>query len=176
MRSPFGNPDPTRALRYAVWGLVLIGGLVALRVGPPTPDDDPARDILAVDLARRAHANTLALDAAQKALAAATIHVTRDVFKYREIRDTLRLTDTVAVRETLVRADSVVRSCIQLSESCDRFRVRAESSLATLTLDRDFWKARYEQAKPGRFDAFVRRTLPVVAFGAGLYVGARAVR
>lgn len=144
--------EPARALRCAVWGLVLIGGLLALRVGPASRDDDPARDILAVDLARRAHANALALDSARKALVQDTRQVARTIVRYSEIRDTLNLTDTVQVRVFVQRADSVVRSCIQLSESCDRFRVRADSSMATLTTDRDFWKARYEHAKPSRWD------------------------
>jgi hypothetical protein len=98
------------------------------------------------------------------------------VIRYKTLRDTLRLTDTVAVREFVERADSVVRSCSALAVSCDAFRVRADSTIAGLRLDRDRWRLQAEAATPSGFDRFVRRTLPVVAFVGGIYVGSRVVR
>lgn len=169
--------DPTRALRYAVWGLsVLILGGLALRIGFTPRESDPARDILAVDLARRMHADALALDSARVALVRDQAQTVRQLARYSGLRDTLVITDTVAVREFVQRADSVVRSCTELSESCERFRVRADSSLASLTLDRDRWRHVAEDSRPNAMSQFVHRTLPVVAFVGGVWLGSRAVR
>ena len=70
----------------------------------------------------------------------------------------------------------MVRSCTELSESCSAFRVRAESSLVSLRLDRDRWRLTAESERPSGLSLFVRRTLPVLAFVGGIYVGARVTR
>jgi hypothetical protein len=121
-------------------------------------------------------ADSVALVSAREALATAQSRVTDHVIRYKTLRDTLRLTDTIAVREFVTRSDSVVRSCSALAVSCDAFRVRADSTIAGLRLDRDRWRLEAEHLKPSRFDSFVRRTLPIVAFVGGVYVGARAVK
>lgn len=144
--------DPRRALRY---GFYVLGGCfllaLVLRLGAFSPPDDSARDILAVDLARRMHANALALDSARHALAARRTQVTQTVTRYQTVRDSLVITDTVQVKVFVQAADSMKRSCMAYVESCDRFRVRADSSLASLTTDRDFWRDRFEHAKPSKW-------------------------
>lgn len=168
--------DPTRVLRYAMWGLLaVILGAAALRVGRSASPDNPAYDALSKALSRRIAADSLALDSARVALRAASEHVTRDVVRYRAIRDTLRLTDTVAVRETLVRADSVVRSCTELVESCARLRVRADSSIADLTLDRDRWKRATESLQPSRWDG-VKTWAIRIGIGVGAFTLGQSVR
>lgn len=143
-------PQVLRTAIYVLAALFIAVGLYSLRPSPS--DDNPPRDILAADLARRMHANALALDSSRSELARRGTGVTRDVVRYRTLHDTLNVHDTVAVKEFVARSDSVVRSCTAYVESCDRFRVRADSSLASLTTDRDFWRARFESAKPSKWD------------------------
>lgn len=173
----FPSLDPRLALRvgfYALLGVLLTLGVRALRA--PGPAENPAYDALVVALNRRIVADSVSLADANEKLVRHEQVASRTITKYREIRDTFRITDTVAVKEFVQRADSAVRSCTELVESCATFRVRAESSLAGLTLDRDRWKLTAESLKPSGFDRFVRRTLPVVMFVAGAYVGSRVTR
>ena len=178
MSPDFGKLDPRTALRWGLWlllGLLLALGVRALTASGPA-EHDPSRDILAADLARRMHANSLALDSARRELARAQSKVERHVAGYKPARDTLNIHDTVQVKVFVERADSVVRSCTALAESCDRFRVRADSTIAGLRLDRDRWRLEAEHARPSGFDLFVRRTLPVVGFVAGVWVGSKVTQ
>lgn len=169
--------DPRVVLRvgcYCLLGVLLALGVRALAAGDPA--ENPAYSALSKAHTRRMVADSVALVQAHEALAAAQSRTARTITQYRSHRDTLRITDTIAVKEFVARADSVVRSCSELSNACERFRVRAESSLASLRLDRDRWRQMAEDSRPNAISRFVRRTLPVVTFGLGLYVGARAVR
>src|SRR4051812_31488471 len=115
--------DPRALLRYGVLCLLGLLFAVGIRSCPASRDDDPARDILAVDLARRMHANALALDSARVALASAQQSARRVITRYQELRDTLNIHDTLQVIVFRDRADSVKRSCVELDDSCTRLRV-----------------------------------------------------
>lgn len=173
LRPWFGPADPARVLRWGVWLVVgLLAVAVALRVRAPAPADNPAYDALAAAHSRKMAADAVALGEAQVALRAAADHVHRDVVRYSQIRDTLNIHDTLQVIVFRERADSLKRSCADAVESCDRFRVRAESSLAGVTLDRDRWKLEAESRRPSKW----RGALPYVAFVGGVWMGSRVVR
>lgn len=167
---------PPTPIRFTAYAIVLLA--FGLCVSRPSNDgaDNPAYDALAKAHTRRMVADSLALADAQEKLVRHEAVASRQIVKYRTVRDSLVITDTVKVKEFVERADSVVRSCTDLQNSCERFRVRAESSLAGLRLDRDRWRLTAESLRPSRLDLFVRRTLPVLAFAGGIYVGSRVVR
>lgn len=103
------------------------------------------------------------------------MHVSRDVYRYREIRDTLNVTDTVQVIRFVERADSVVRACTELQSSCERFRVHADSVIADLSVENAALKAAIPKP-PGKIRrVFLQMKAPLI-FAAGLYIGAKAVR
>jgi hypothetical protein len=52
--------------------------------------------------------------------------------RYYAKRDTLRLTDTVQVLQVLAAADSALKECNELADSCTRFRETADSTIGTL--------------------------------------------
>lgn len=166
--------DPRLILRvafYCVAGLFIALGVRSLR--PQVPAENAAYDALSKALAHRMVADSLALRASDSALTVARSHVEHHAASYTRARDTVlqHLTDTVQVKVFVARADSVVRACSELSESCGQFRVRAESSLATLRLDRDRWKLATESLRPGRFDRVkewgIRALIGYGAFRAG---------
>jgi hypothetical protein len=172
----FRQLDPRTALRIGVW--VLLGLLLALGVRSlgDRPDDNPAYDALSKAHTRRMAADSVALVSAREALVTAQGRVATHIATYRTIRDTLRLSDTVAVRVFVERADSVVRSCSALAVSCDQFRVRADSTIAGLRLDRDRWRLAAESARPSGLRLAWDRVKVPLAFVAGAYVGSRVVR
>lgn len=159
-------------------GLVFAGLVLAALVLRPAPAslDNPAYDALVRAHSRKLAAQAVALDSARVALTEQQTTVTRTVTKYRAIRDTLNIHDTVQVKVFVAQADSTVRACSALAESCDVFRVRAESSLAGLALDRDRWKLAHDAQRPSGLRRAWDRVKVPLAFTAGLYVGAKAVR
>ena len=157
--------------RYAVLvGLGILLVLLAVR-SPSDPLDNPAFDALSRAHSRKMAAQAVALDSARTQVVHDTVRVAFAVHEYRTLRDSLRITDTVQVKVFVAKADSVVRSCTALVESCALFRVRAESSLAGLTLDRDVWKAVAESRKPSRWSRVqewgIRLGIGYVAFKVG---------
>lgn len=49
-----------------------------------------------------------------------TIRLTREVTKYRSIRDTLKITDTVQVKEFVRQADSTIKACTEVVQTCEQ--------------------------------------------------------
>jgi hypothetical protein len=49
-----------------------------------------------------------------------TIKLAREVTKYRTIRDTLVITDTVIVREFVRQADSTIKACLLTVQTCEQ--------------------------------------------------------
>jgi hypothetical protein len=162
-----------RPLLLALVGIVAVGILLAW---PARSLDNPAYDALSHALTRRIAADSVALGAASVAVQHDSVRVTHNIDYYTAIRDTITLTDTVRVKEALAAADSVVGACTELQVSCSVLRVRAESSVAGLTLDRDRWKLEAEHLTPGKWDRLWGRIRMPLAFGLGAYLGARAVR
>lgn len=167
--------EPRAVLRLGV--LCVVGLLLALGVRscPTAARNDPSRDVLAVALARRMHANALALDSARGELALAQQAARRVVTRYQELRDTFNIHDTLQVIVFRDRADSVKRSCVDLDNACARFRVKADSSIADLTLDRDRWKRATESLQPSRWDA-VKTWAIRIGIGVGAFKLGQSVR
>ena len=169
--------DP-RTVLHVFWlglaGLCLTLGVV--RWWPAPSPENPAYDALSQALSRRIAADSLALDSAQVRLRAAAEGTTATITRYVKLRDTLRISDTVAVKVYVQHADSVVRACTALVESCGQFRVRAESTIADLRLDRDRWKRATESLQPSGLERVWSRVRVPLAFGVGLYAGSRVVR
>lgn len=164
--------DPRLILRvafYCVAGLLIALGVRSLR--PSVPAENPAYDALVAALNRKMAGDSVALDSARVALATAHASVTRTVTRYQALRDTLNIHDTLQVIVFRDRADSLKRSCTQLDNSCERLRVRADSVIADVTLDRNRWKLSAESLKPGRFDRVkewgIRALIGYGAFRAG---------
>lgn len=165
-----------RLVIYVAVGILIALGIRSLR--PSVPAENPAYDALVAALNRKMAGDSLSLDSARVALAKSSINAGRTIVRYRTARDTVlqHLTDTVRVKEYVARADSVVRSCSELLSVSSLYATRCDSAQASLRLDRDRWKLSAESLKPGRFDGFVRRALPVVAFVGGVYIGSRVTR
>lgn len=49
-----------------------------------------------------------------------TVRLTREVTKYRAFRDTLKITDTVEVKEFVRQTDSTVRACLLTVQTCEQ--------------------------------------------------------
>lgn len=49
-----------------------------------------------------------------------TIRLTREVTKYRAFRDTLKITDTVQVKEFVRQADSTIHACLLTVQTCEQ--------------------------------------------------------
>lgn len=169
--------DPPKALRYgcAFVGVLLLLAIIFRLGHAPDTSDNPAYDALVKAHTRRMAADSVALDSAKQALATSHTQVTRAVTRYQTLRDTFNIHDTLQVIVFRERADSVKRSCTALDNSCDRFRVRADSSLASLTTDRDFWRDRFEHAKPSKW-APVREWGIRIAIGYGAFKLGQAAR
>lgn len=74
------------------------------------------------------------------------------VTRFRTVRDSVRLTDTVWVKEFVRVSDSTVRACSDLLTSCESFRASSGSLVRSLEVERDFWKRRYESSRPSFWD------------------------
>jgi hypothetical protein len=61
------------------------------------------------------------------------------VDRVRTLRDTLRLTDTVMVREYVERADSALRACSELADSCSQFRQDAAALIQSQRTQIEWW-------------------------------------
>ncbi len=112
-----------------------------------------AYDALAKVYNRRMVADSLALDSARAQLSVKTREVTRDVYKYRTLRDTLNIHDTIQVKQFVERANAMERSCSDLQASASLFVSRCDSAQSSLRIDRDLWKTRYEGSRPSTWDA-----------------------
>ena len=168
----FGIPR-ARLLLYA--GCLAVGLSVLLwpsHSGAPTAYDAQLRTIWH----RKMAADAQALREARAAVVHDSIHVARDVYRYRTIRDTTRLTDTVWVKAALASADSVAKSCTELQSSCALYHVRAESVIAGLQTENDALAAEVKASHGSRLgNAWSRVKLPL-AFVAGAYIGAKVTR
>lgn len=49
-----------------------------------------------------------------------TVRLTREVTKYRAFRDTLKITDTVQVKEFVRQADSTIKACLMTVQTCEQ--------------------------------------------------------
>jgi len=127
-----------------------------------------AYDALARLYNRRMIADSLQLDSARVQLAAKSAQVTRDIVRYRTIRDSLVITDTIQVKQFVERADSVVRNCTALQSSASLFVSRCDSAQQSLRIDRDLWKTRYEGSRPSKWDTAKEWGLRI-AIGYGAY-------
>lgn len=169
--------SPERALRWGVRLLLGLLVLLALRaITPSGGDDNPAYDALVRAHTRKMATDSVALDSARQALRQSSARTLTSVTRYLRFRDTVNIHDTTQIKVFVERADSVVKSCSELAESCDRFRVRADSVIAGLRLDRERLRLQLDQSRPSTLDLFVRRTLPVVGFVAGVWVGSKVSR
>lgn len=175
MLAILGKLTPAILWRCLIYVALGCGIAVGVRSCPTSRDDDPSRDILAVALARRMHADALAYDSARVALNRASARSQTMIARYSEIRDTLNIHDTLQVIVFRDRADSVKRSCVELDNSCSRFRVRADSSIADLTLDRDRWKRATESLQPSRWDGVKTWAIRIV-IGVGAFKLGQSVR
>lgn len=85
---------------------------------------------------QRAHSETARWkDSAGKAALAVkhdSVRVTKTVTRYEELRDTLRLTDTVRVKEALAAADTAIHACRDYVSSCSLALAAKDSQFVSL--------------------------------------------
>lgn len=67
------------------------------------------------------------------------------VTKYQTLRDSVVITDTV-IQKLVYAADSAIAECVNLATACEVLRVRADSLIEALTIERDGWRRIYEKA------------------------------
>lgn len=70
-----------------------------------------------------------------------TIRLSREVKKWERIRDTLVITDTVIVRAALNQADSTIKACFAVVQTCEQKDSAHKVIEAGLHRERDAWKA-----------------------------------
>jgi hypothetical protein len=82
----------------------------------------------------------------QAKYATASAHVEQSVDTVRvriasvkTLRDTLRIADTVAVKEYLERTDSALNACTELANSCTLFRATADTLIASQRTQIEWW-------------------------------------
>lgn len=85
------------------------------------------------------------------------------------LRQTLNIRDTLEVIRYVAATDTALRTCSELANSCALFRVTADSTNHSLTVERDAWRRMYE-ARNRRLE-WQAKAMPValvlgVAFGA----------
>ena len=168
----FGIPR-ARLLAYA--GCLAVGLSVLLwpsHSGAPTAYDAQLRTIWH----RKMAADAQALREARAAVAHDSLHVAAVVYRYRTIRDTLDVHDTVQVTRFVARADSVVRACTELQSSCALFRQRADSVIAGLQTENDALAAEVKASHGSRLGNAINHLKVPVAFLAGAWIGSRVVR
>lgn len=79
-------------------------------------------------------------DSALRAFRVDTVRVVEAVTRWRTLRDTLRLSDTVPVPVETVR--EIVRTCDSLAFACEAAKVSSGRVIRALTEERDLWKAK----------------------------------
>ena len=171
------DPSPHTVLRAAcllVLGMGLLAGVVRWRSGGPA--ENPAYDALSKAHTRRMAADSVALDSARRELAKAQAKTLKAVASIKVLRDTLNIHDTVQVKVFVERADSVVRSCSELSDACERFRVRSDSLVASLRLSQEVLRKQVASLTPSKPRRFLAASWPVVAFVGGVWIGAKVTR
>lgn len=131
-----------------------------------------AYDALAKVYNRRMVADSLALDSARVQLSAKSEQVTRDVVKYRTIRDSFDIHDTAQVIVFRDRADSLVRSCMELQPAAALVVSDCAAAQSSLRIDRDLWKTRFEGSKPSKWDTAKEWAIRI-GIGYGAYKLAR---
>lgn len=78
-------------------------------------------------------------------------HVERDadtvrvrVTRVDTLRQTLNIHDTTDVIRYIAATDTALRACTELADSCALFRVTADATTHSLTVERDAWRRMYE--------------------------------
>lgn len=120
--------------REVVWACVFVGLLwFAVREGLRQADRYATLTAqLATVTAQR--------DSALRAFRVDTVRVVEAVTRWRTLRDTLRLSDTVPVPVETVR--EIVRTCDSLAFACEAAKVSSGRVIRALTDERDLWKAK----------------------------------
>ena len=77
--------------------------------------------------------------------------------------DTIRLTDTVAVKVYIAAADSALKACSAYVASCEELQASAKLTIASLETERDAWKRLYEKTHKPRCTAKCGFVVGVVA-------------
>jgi hypothetical protein len=67
-----------------------------------------------------------------------TVHAT----KYQTLRDTLRLTDTVAVKAGFAEADTTIKACFDFMNACELKQRNAEARVTEALKQRDYFKSK----------------------------------
>jgi hypothetical protein len=175
--------DQLRRMVLLVVGgcLVILAAVLAVR-SPADPLDNPAYTALSRAHTRKLASQAAALDSARTALVQHTAQTGRTLVRYSTIRDSVFVpvshTDTVEVLAKLPRfltaSDSLHDACTSLVESCAVFRVRADSSISGLMLDRDLWKGIAESRKPSRWDVVREWGIRAGVFYLGVKTGQAA--
>lgn len=75
-----------------------------------------------------------------KTLAAQKQTVTLHATKYKTLRDTLKLTDTVAVAATLAQADTTIKACVEFMNTCELVQSNLRGQVKEVTSQRDYFK------------------------------------
>lgn len=68
--------------------------------------------------------------------------------KYQTLRDTLRLTDTVAVGTALAEADTTIKACFSFISACEAKQANLTAQVGEMQKQRDYYKAQI----PGPWD------------------------
>lgn len=112
----------------------------------------------------------------QARYAEAATRVERDVdtvrviaTRYKQVRDSVLITDTLRLIEYIRVADSAVAACTELANSCALFRVSADSTMRSLERERESWKQYAERG--ARRQKVYKLALPAALIG-GVVLGA----
>lgn len=123
------------ALLLKHWQTALLGAVLVFGVGMCRARDNAlvlkgAYEAEAAHLAERVADLTHRADSLQSAFRVDTVRLTRSVTKYETLRDTLRLTDTVRVKEALKAADTAISACQRSRQTCSRLVAIKDSIIA----------------------------------------------
>lgn len=188
---------PYTALRLGCYGLLaVILGAIALRIGR-APATDPC-DAACQALGRATkHAREVADSARAHSVQAETVYVARRAVAHRvasELPEPKIVGQSLVIGEGVydvpapvaafvMQQQGVIQAQASALDAADslvaRFRVErvaTDALQAAHERERDALLEAVRRSRPGAVEQFVRRTLPVVAFVAGVYAGSRVVR